>query len=55
MSAAEAATRRRNQKPSHDIYTALLGLALLALAGTAGFVCYRGWELFAAILRATGP
>ena len=53
MSAALAKGRRaeRVSVPS-NIYTALLGLAVLALAGTTAVVCIWAWQMYGAIFTA---
>ncbi len=37
--------RRPRAQPGNDIYTALVAMALVAVAGTIGFVIYRTNEL----------
>lgn len=36
----------RKVRSESDVYTAILGLALLALLGTVGWMCYCGWQMF---------
>ena len=50
MSAAESkAGKSRVRAPENDVYTALLGLAVLVLAATIALVCYRSYDLFGSI------
>jgi len=39
----------RKVRSENDVYTVLLGLALLTLLGTLGWVCYSGWQMFGRI------
>lgn len=39
-------TKTSKAKAESDIYTALLGLAILALAGAVGYVCFQSMGLF---------
>lgn len=39
----------RRVDDSSDVYTAVLGLALLTLLGTIGWVCYSGWQMYGSI------
>ncbi len=47
--ARKKASNVRRSDDSSDVYTAVLGLALLALLGTIGFVCYCGWKIYGRI------
>ena len=41
--------KAKTQSNPNDIYTALLGLAFLALAGTTGVACYWSYQMFGSI------
>ena len=38
-----------------DVYTALLGLAALALAATTALVCVYSYQMYETIFRVTSP
>jgi len=42
----EVTNKQHKHKYDNDIYTALLGLAMLTLAATAVFACLRSVELY---------
>ena len=44
-----AARPRTRTHSGNDMFTALLGLATLALAVTLTFVCVRSWALFESV------
>ena len=44
--AAPVKTKIKANANPNDIYTALLGLALLALSGATGLVCYWSYQFF---------
>ena len=47
MSAAESkAGKARGRVPENNVYTAILGLAVLVLAGTIALLCYRSYDMF---------
>jgi hypothetical protein len=39
----------RKVRGESDVYTALLGLALLTLLATLGLMCWSGWQMFGRI------
>ncbi len=45
----------RKLRPTNDVYTAILGLAVLALSAAAGVVCYYSWSLYGAIFTSVAP
>lgn len=45
MAQKTAGSPGRHVQPTHDIYTALVSIALAVVAGTLGFVLYRCAEL----------
>lgn len=50
MAEARGATNKvRKVRAESDVYTAVLGLALLVLLGTVGLVCYCGWQMYGRI------
>jgi len=57
MGAAEKMPLTTKGKPNapNDIYTVLLGLALLVLVATTALVCYRGWALYESVFKVTAP
>ena len=43
-------TRKKSSKSmTSDVYTAMLGFALLALLATAGWMCFSAWTMFGTI------
>ena len=48
------AETRKDKAQGNNAYTALLGLAVLALATTVGVVCYYGQFLHDSIFKVTG-
>ncbi|MBN1437371.1 MAG: hypothetical protein JW936_09865 [Sedimentisphaerales bacterium] len=60
MAVADAKTKTKTKKKisigvDHTIYTAILGLALLSLAATVGYVCYYNYSVYGAVFGVTAP
>ena len=53
--ALETSAKARKAGATSDTYTAFLGLAILALVGTVGLVCYQAWQMYGAIFRVANP
>ncbi len=53
MPAETKKTKKSKVKIDNDVYTALLGLAMLVLGATAVAACLRGMELFDSIFTLT--
>jgi len=51
MAAANQTSGKKVQGAASDVYTALLGLAFLALAATTALVCIYGQQMYGTIFK----
>lgn len=55
MCALDASNVKKTRvQPYNNVYTALMGLAVLTLAATACYVCWQSWDMFGQVFSIAG-